>query len=308
MNTLLLIDGNAIMHRAFHALPPMTSQNGTPTNMTHGFFMIIHRVITEFRPNFLIVCFDTPKPTFRQELLKEYQAQRPHAPDEFKVQIPYIRELLDEAGIVRMEKDGYEADDVIGSLATTFKNKDINIYILTGDKDIMQLVNDHTAVVSPQMGLQGTTVYTPDAVQKKLGVRPEQIPDYKALAGDPSDNYKGVKGVGPKTASRLIQEYGTVENLLEKLDSMKDEKLRKNLEAHREVIILTKRIATIVKDIDFSKSLDQYAFTSFKTEMKEGLMKLQLNSLIKRIFPQEKIVIKKEEKKPHNPEPQLGLF
>lgn len=308
MDTLLLIDGNAIMHRAFHALPPMTSQNGTPTNMTYGFFMIIHRVISDFRPNHLIVCFDTPKPTFRQKLLPEYQAQRPHAPDEFKVQIPYIRELLDAAGIIRIEKDGYEADDVIGSLATTFKDENIKIFILTGDKDIMQLVNKKTSVISPQMGINGTTMYTPDEVLKKLGVHPQQIPDYKALAGDPSDNYKGVKGIGPKTASRLIQEYVSVENLLKSLDTIKDEKLRNNLEAHREVIILTKKIATIVKDIDFSKSLKQYAFTSFKKEMREELMKLQLNALIKRIFPAEKLSVQKEEKKEANKEPQLGLF
>lgn len=308
MNTLLLIDGNAIMHRAFHALPPMTSQSGVPTNMTYGFFMIIHRVISDFRPTHLIVCFDTPKPTFRQELLKEYQAHRPHAADEFKVQIPYIRQLLDSAGIMRMEKDRYEADDVIGSLATTFNSPDTRIYILTGDKDIMQLVNKNTAVISPQMGINGTTLYTPEAVKQKLGVNPEQIPDYKALAGDPSDNYKGVKGIGPKTASRLIQEYGSVENLLEKLNDMKDEKLRANLEAHREVIVLTKRIATIVKDIDFSNTLEQYSFSSFKPEMKEELMKLQLYALVKKIFPNDKPINPKIEKKEPEKEPQLGLF
>ena len=141
MKTLLLIDGNAIMHRAYHALPPLTSKNGTPTNMIYGFFMMLHKVVTDFHPDYLVVCFDTPKQTFRQEMMKEYQAQRPQMADNFKIQIPYVRDLLDKAGVARMEKDGYEADDVIGSIATQFKSKDTKVYILTGDKDIMQLLS-----------------------------------------------------------------------------------------------------------------------------------------------------------------------
>jgi DNA polymerase-1 len=307
MKTLLLIDGNAIMHRAFHALPPMNSNDGTPTNMTYGFFTIISKVISDIKPDYLIVCFDTPKPTFRQELLEEYQAHRPHAPDEFKVQIPYIRSLLDAAGIARLEKDGFEADDVIGSLATRFKNE-AKIYILTGDKDIMQLVNGNITVITPQIGFSKSNLYTPDEVQKKLGVLPEQIPDYKALAGDPSDNYKGVKGVGPKTASELIRKFGTVENLLEKLSNVENEKLRLNLENHRDVITLTKKIATIVKDIDFTKTLEEYRFTTFKSDMKPKLMELQLYSLVKKFFPQELEVKPKKEKQPEKDDSQMGMF
>lgn len=309
MKTILLIDGNAIMHRAFHALPPMTNQDGIPTNMTHGFFMIIHKIISDFRPNYIAVCFDTPKKTFRQELLPEYQAQRPPSPDEFKIQIPYIMKLLDASGMVRVERDGFEADDVIGSLTTTFKKQNARILILTGDKDIMQLVDENTSVISPQHTINAIKLYTPEEVRNRLQVLPIQIPDYKALAGDPSDNYKGVPGVGPKTAARLIQQYGTVEELLNKISSVMDDKLRAKLEAHREDIVLTKKIATIVKDLDFSNSLDHYSFTSFNPKMKDELMKLQLFSVMKRFFPQETPVrLKKEEPPKKEKEPQMGLF
>src|SRR3989338_6790315 len=297
MKTLLLIDGNAIMHRAYHALPPLTSQNGTPTNMIYGFFTMLHRVITDFRPHYLAVCFDTPKPTFRQELMKEYQAQRPHAADDFKVQIPYIMQLLDAAGISRMELDGYEADDVIGSITTKFKKEAINIYILTGDKDIMQLVDKNVSVISTQMGLTAVTLYTPEKVKDKLHVTPEQIPDYKALAGDPSDNYGGVKGIGPKNAEKLIKEYGSVENLAKHIDSIANDKLRLLLSENRDILTLTKKIATIVKDLHVEKSLDEFGFVSFKPEMKDSLQKLQLYSLIKRLFSEKSSPKVVEEKK-----------
>src|SRR3989338_7996711 len=158
MQTLLLIDGNAIMHRAYHALPPFKTKDGTPTNVIYGFFSMLHKGIIDFKPTHIVVCFDTPKPTFRNKMFKEYQAQRPQIGDDFIVQIPLLHEALKKAGVVFLAKDGYEADDLIGTLATISK-KNMQVYILTGDKDIMQLVNSHVKVVSPQTGMSSIKLY-----------------------------------------------------------------------------------------------------------------------------------------------------
>lgn len=310
MKTLLLIDGNAIMHRAYHALPPLRSREGLPTNAIYGFFGMLHRAVLDFKPHYIAVCFDTPAQTFRQKLLVEYQAQRPQADAEFITQIPYIRDILEASGIHRVEKDGFEADDMIGTLTTKFKHKVDKVLILTGDKDIMQLVDKNVFVIAPQTGLSSITIYDEAAVEKKLSVKPGQIPDYKAFAGDPSDNYKGVKGIGPKTAVKLIEEFGSVENLIKHLSSIKDEKLRTKLEEHKDSLLLTKKIATIVKDVEVGEKLETYAFNGFQNEMKLMFEKLQLNSMLKRFFGTELPPPKKEPvKKETDPkEPQPTLF
>ncbi len=310
MKTLLLIDGNAIMHRAYHALPPLTSKNGTPTNMIYGFFMMLHKVVADFSPNYLVVCFDTPKKTFRQELMTEYQAQRPQMNEDFKIQIPIVRDLLDKAGVARMEMDGYEADDVIGSIVTKFKDTRLKTYILTGDKDIMQLVDENVSVISPKIGLSSILIYTPEEVKKKMLVEPHQIPDYKALSGDPSDNYKGIKGIGPKTAAKIIDSYHTIENLISKTEEIPDQKLKELIRINRENLILTKKIATIVKDIKVADTIDAYKFDTFKSELKNSLVNFQFNGLLKRFFPESIISpeIKSPDKKVNNSDSQTKIF
>lgn len=307
MKTLLLIDGNAIMHRAYFALPPLNSDQGIPTNAIYGFFMMLHKATTDFNPDYVIVCFDTPKPTFRQDLFKEYRAQRPKAADDFKVQIPYIRQLIDEAGITRLEKEGFEADDVIGTLARKYENQDTKVLILTGDKDILQLVDDRVTVISPKVGISSISLYTPDEVTAKMGVKPDQIPDYKALAGDPSDNYKGVKGIGPKTASRLIHKFDTVENLFKRLDEVEDGRLKALLDQNRENIVLMKTLATLVTDIDLPGTLDDCIFHGYDNKIQPTLHQLQLYSLQSRLTGTKKLVEakKKPEKKDDS---QIKLF
>src|SRR3989338_6753699 len=150
MNTLLLIDGNAIMHRAFHALPPFKTKDGIPTNVIYGFFSMLHKSIADFHPNFIVVCFDTPKPTFRNKLSKEYQAQRPKISDDFITQIPLVKEALDKAGVTHLEKDGFEADDLIGTITQKFKDNGIKVLILSGDRDIQQLVAKNVYVITPK--------------------------------------------------------------------------------------------------------------------------------------------------------------
>ena len=312
MKTLLLIDGNAIMHRAFYALPPMNASDGTPTNAVYGFFTMLQKVTSDFQPEYVVVCFDTPVKTFRKTLFADYQAHRPPSKDEFIKQIPIIQNMVDESGITRMEKPGFEADDVIGTLSKRFGSQDVRVLILTGDRDIMQLVDEHIYVITPKVGVSSIVLYNPEAVKAKMLVPPAQIPDLKALAGDPSDNYKGVKGIGPKTAFKLVEQFGTVEHMFEQTDSLKDEKLRNTLIEHKDEILLMKKLATIVIDVDIDLTIEQCAFNGFHKDVEKSIEKYNLYALRSRLL---NLPRKKEEPKPvvkaappDTDENQPGLF
>lgn len=309
MNKLILIDGNGIMHRAYHAYPLLTSSDNTPTNVLYGFLSMIYKAVTDFHPNYIAVVFDTPKPTFRNEIYKNYQIQRPKIDNQFIIQIPLVKESLDKAKIFRIEKEGYEADDVIGTICELVKDKnDLQTIIISGDKDIFQLVNEKVFVASPVMGLSKLKIYDKEEVKKKLNVYPEEIVDYKALAGDSSDNYPGAKGIGPVTASSLIKEFKSIENLYENLDKIKLEKLKKILISEKENVYLSKKLASIVKKVPLEINIDKMKFYNFDDDLKVLLKKYQINSLIKRIFEsennQEEIKKNKEKKE----QDQMGLF
>lgn len=315
MNTLLLIDGNAIMHRAFHALPSFKTKSGIPTNIVFGFFSTLHKAVSDFKPTHLIVCFDTPKPTFRNKIFKEYQMQRPRIQDEFKVQIPILKEALFTGGIQLLEKDGFEADDIIGTLAKSAEKADMKVLILTGDRDILQLVNKNIFVISPQTGLSNIKMYDEGQVKNRMLVSPAKIADLKALTGDPSDNYPGAKGIGPKTAAGLINEYKTVENLMKHINTIKNERLKKILTAEKSNIRLSKKLATIVTDVSLDLAVNRAKFSWFKNDLKDYLYNLEIKSLTQRIFGQPKSPTEKTEKKPANKEDkelktkdQISLF
>lgn len=296
METLLLIDGNAIIHRGFYAIPTtFRTSDGTPTNAVYGFLAILHKSINDFHPDFVVICFDTPVPTFRKKLHVEYQAHRPKMADELKVQIPLIKEMIDKAGIVHIEKEGFEADDVIGTIVTKYKQSH-RILILTGDKDIMQLVNDNVFVISPQSGISSTKLYDKNEVKNKLGVLPYEIPDLKALMGDPSDNYHGAKGIGPKTAGDLLRQFGTIEHMLKHIDKIENKRVKQIVIDNKEHILLSKRLATIMCDVPIEIDVEKAKFTSFKEELKEFLDRMQIRSLTERIF--EKRVERPPAKKP----------
>jgi len=305
MPTLLLIDGNAIMHRAYHALPPFKSADGTPTNVVYGYLSMLNKVITDFKPDYLISCFDTPRPTFRNKLFKKYQIQRPKIEDEFIVQIPLVKEALDAAGIERLEKDGFEADDLIGTITRIFETNKFRIIIFTGDKDIFQLITDNVFVAAPQLGLANIKIFNSSEVEKKLDVSPNQIIEYKALAGDPSDNYPGASGIGPKTASKLIHQLGTVDNIYKNLDKINSEKIKTILEKEKENVYLSKKLAMILTDVDINLDIEKLKFKGFDKKLKDFLEKYQMDSLIRRIFNQ-RLNTKKEEKKKSSD--QIGLF
>jgi DNA polymerase I len=281
---LLIIDAHAVIHRAFHALPATLSSNGVPTNALIGFFTILHNTIKLVTPTHLVICFDTPVKTFRKELMVTYQNKRPHLDDNLRVQIPLIKSALDASGVIRLEKEGFEADDVIGTIATHAKTHKFITHILTGDKDILQLVNKTTFVVMPQMGAN-VKIFNEEAVMEKLGINAAQVTDYKALVGDSSDNYIGVKGIGPKTAIGLITKFGTVENLYGHVEEVENERIKNLLITQKESAILTKTIATIVKDVDVECNFDNTVFDGFNIGLKEYLLSYQASGIVQRLFP-----------------------
>jgi len=313
MPIFLLVDGTALMHRAFHALPPFKTKNGTPTQVVYGFFSMLQKAITDFSPGYLAVCFDTPRPTFRNKIFKEYQIQRPKIADEFKLQIPLVKKALDLGGVIHLEKEGFEADDLLGTLAkktNSLLEKKIKIVILSGDRDILQLIDESIVVVSPQIGFSKIKIYDQNEVVKKFMIHPQQIPDFKALAGDPSDNYPGAKGIGPKTAAKLINQYQDVENLFKNLNQLKDPRLKKILAENEKNIFLAKKLAKIVTDVEIDFAMEKARFNGFKPELKDFLLKLEMQSLTKRLFEEssfQKDKIKNDKEKKTS-EQQMGLF
>jgi len=305
MQTLLIIDGNAIMHRAYHALPPFKSADGTPTNVVYGYLSMLNKVVKDFKPDYLISCFDTPKPTFRNKLFKKYQSQRPKINNDFIVQIPIVKMAVDAAGINRIEKDGYEADDLIGTITRIFKTNKFRVVILTGDKDIFQLITETVFVAAPQLGLANVKIFDKSEVEKKLDVSPNQIIEYKALVGDPSDNYPGASGIGPKTASKLIHQFKNVDNIYKNLEKIESEKTREVLIKEKDNVYLSRKLATIVTDVDINIDIEKLKFKSFNKKLMDLLTQYQMNSLIKRIFSDKKI--EKKEVKKERPN-QIGLF
>jgi DNA polymerase-1 len=284
MNRLLVIDGHAIVYRAFHALPALTAKDGTPTNAVYGFFGMLYSAIQDLKPDHLIVCFDTPAPTYRNQIFPDYRANRPSQPDDLRPQFPVIKELLDAAEMVWLEKDGAEADDLIGTIAQTLGTGDIQVLVLTGDRDLLQLVNDNVRVVMPKVGMSSIAVFDEKDVIEKFDVTPEQMVDYKALAGDASDNYSGVPGLGPKTAVKLIKRFGTVEGIYEHLDEIAEDKLRAKLKENEEAARLFKRIAAIDCEVDISIPWERSRLQGFGPGLREAFEKRQFNTLLRRYF------------------------
>ncbi|MDO8609485.1 MAG: 5'-3' exonuclease H3TH domain-containing protein [bacterium] len=308
MNTLFLIDGNAIMHRAYHAIPLFKTKSGLPTNAAYGFLSILNKVIVDYKPYYLIVCFDTPIPTFRKKLFKEYQSHRPKMEDDLSSQFSIVKELLDAGKIIHLEKEGYEADDVIGTISKKFQKNGDQVLILSGDRDILQLVDKNIFVITPQLGFSKEKMYNPEEVHNRFGIDPEQIPDFKALMGDASDNYKGAKGIGPKTAAKLLQQYHTVDNVLNNLNII-DGKIKTILEEHKKSVLMSHKLATILTDVEIDIDINKSKYVGFNENLKESMKKFEMYSLMNRIFPAKKTKEQnlKENKKKKNPD-QIGLF
>lgn len=253
-NKLVIFDGNAIMYRGFHAIPPLTSKDGVQINALYGLISMLINIVENLKPTHIIFTFDEKERTFRQDLLPTYQSQRPETPSELIPQFAMARDFLKSVNIPVYSKSGYEADDVIGTIATKTNMETI---IVTGDRDILQLVDDEKDIklFMPIGGLANGKIFTEKETVERLGVTPKQIPDYKGLVGDPSDNYFGISGIGPKTANTLLAKYTTLSGIYEHIDEIA-EKLREKLIKGEDSAKLSYKLATIIRDVPVEFDID----------------------------------------------------
>ncbi len=297
---LVLIDGNAILHRAYHALPPLTTRNGELVNAVYGFATMLLKILQEMQPKYLAVAFDTPKPNFRHQEYVGYQAHRPRVDAELTSQIERVLELVSAFNIPIFSVEGYEADDVIGTLARQASQEKVEeVIIVTGDRDLMQLVSDKIKLFMPTRGLSEGQLVGEKEVVEKMGVPPKQIVDYKGLVGDQSDNYPGVPGIGPKTAVELLQQFGTIEGIYEKLGEVGSERVVKKLTEGAESATLSKKLATILKDVPITLDLEKCLARDYDKKKVVGFFKeLGFRSLVNRLEPTAKKVVKKDQRQP----------
>jgi len=252
---LVLIDGNALVHRAYHAIPPLTSPKGEPTNAVYGFSTMLFKALSDLAPDYIAVAFDVGR-TFRHDEYPEYKATRAKMADDLKAQFEPVKAVADAFRIPQYYAEGYEADDVVGTLAKQAAEQDIETVIVTGDTDILQLVSPHTKVLISGRRFSDTILYDECKVRERYGLEPQQLTDLRGLKGDSSDNIPGVRGVGMKTATPLLQKYGTVENVYRHLDEISSNRARNALTGCEEIALLSKHLATIVTDVPVKLDLD----------------------------------------------------
>ena len=281
---LLLFDGNALVHRAFHAIPPLTiTKTGEPVNAVYGFVLMLLKVLNDLRPTHYAVAFDYPAPTFRHLEFREYKAQRPPTPEELRGQFRRVRELVDAFGIPAYEVEGYEADDILGTICRQASGGGIDTVIVTGDADTLQLVSPMVKVLIPRPGrpFSDTIIYDEDAVRQRYGIEPLQICDLKGLKGDASDNIPGVPGVGEKTAAKLIQGFGGVDVVYEHIDEVTPERLQDVLRRNEGLARLSRELATIVTDVPITLDLERCLVGGYdRARVMELFRELEFVSLI----------------------------
>ncbi len=286
---LVLIDANSLIHRAYHALPLLTTKKAEPVNAVYGFLLVFLKAIREFQPDFIAACFDSPGPTFRHKRFKEYKAKRPPTPKDLVSQIPKVKEVLAAFGVPIFEKKGFEADDLIGTISK-ISPPDIEVIILSGDMDILQLIDSRTKVFLLKRGIKNAHLYDQNRVKEEYGIFPSQIVDFKALRGDPSDNIPGVAGIGEKTAIDLLKRFENLEDLYRELEenSEKAKKIRQKIKElllrHKKDAFLSKDLAKIKKDIPLRIGLEECSFEKYNRKKAiEGLKKFEFYSLTEKL-------------------------
>lgn len=289
--SLFLIDGSAIAYRSYFAFikNPLTNSRGENTSAIFGFLRFLFMIFDNEKPDYLAVIFDPKGPTFRHQQYKEYKATRQKMPDDMRSQVPHIHEFLKALNIPTLEVEGFEADDVIGTLAKTAQKKGFESYMVTGDKDFMQLVDSGIKMYNPKRAGEEVEILDEAGVESKVGLPPAKIIDYLALMGDTSDNIPGVPGIGPKTAVDLVREFGSVESVLENAEKVSRPKIRQNLQAHREVALLSKSLVTIDTDVPLDVELESFKCREPDHELVVKLIKeFEFTSLLERFNPQNK--------------------
>jgi DNA polymerase-1 len=282
---LLLFDGNALVHRAFHALPPLTHpKTGELVNAVYGFASTLLKVLADLKPTHWAIAFDRPTPTFRHEMFEEYKAQRPATPQELKSQIEKVHQLVEVFHIPVFEIDGFEADDVLGTLSKQADEQDIDAIIVTGDNDMLQVVLPGVKVLAPRRAFTDTVLYDEKAVEAKYGIKPEQLPDLKALVGDVSDNIPGVPGIGEKTATKLLQQYGSLQGIYDHLDEITPAKLQNTLREYHAQAFQSKQLATVVKDVPVKLDLKTCQVSHYdRDEVARLFQELEFINLLPRL-------------------------
>lgn len=265
----MIIDGNALIHRSYHAVPKtLRAPDGRLTNAAFGFTGILLGILEQEKPDYLAVAWDMKGPTFRDELFTDYKATRAKTDDELIAQFPMVRRVLEAFSVPCFEKEGLEADDYLGIVSTELvkKHPGMQVVIVTGDKDALQLVGERVTVVSPISGYTKVKRYDRMAVKEKMGVWPEQVPDFKGLSGDPSDNIPGVPGIGEKGAVRLLEAFGSIEGIYKNIDKVKSDHLRALLQKGESAAHLCKKLATIVREDGISVDLKSSRIHNFDIE------------------------------------------
>lgn len=321
LDKLVLLDSSAIIHRAYHGLPPLTTHDGVLVNAVYGFATTLFKVLEEFKPKYIAACFDVKGPTVRHMEFKEYKAKRPVPPDDLIKQFQIVRDLCKVLNIPVVSKQGYEADDIIGTICAKLKteNEKLKTIVVTGDMDTLQLIDDNTHVYSMSRGIKKAEIYDEKMVEEKYGFLPNQMVDYKALRGDPSDNIPGVPGVGEKTATELIMKFGTVDNLYTQISNfqclisnkMSNDKCQMSkkipnsilhtpnllpnpktidlLLQYKDQAFLSKRLATIIKNVPIEFKLSDCLVHDYdKKEAEKLFRKLEFKSLIPRLPKEQK--------------------
>lgn len=284
---LIIIDSNALLHRSFHALPPLMTKTGQETGAVYGYLLTLFKAITDLQANYIVAAFDTKVKTFRHEMYQDYKAQRPVTPTGIVLQIPITKEVLEAFKIPVFAIEGVEADDVIATICEKVKGQDLEVFIVSGDLDNLQLVNENTKVYTLGKGIKDTVIYDVDKVKERFGVSPAQMVDFKALTGDPSDNIPGVEGIGKKTAAEIIQKYDNIKNLYEELSTdtaVLKPKVKEALKKNKESALMSRDLAQMKKDVDIDFKIEDCKFGDYNREGVENkLYKLEFNSLINRL-------------------------
>jgi DNA polymerase-1 len=285
----LILDANSILHRAFHALPPLATKKGEKTNAIYGFLLVFFKLMRELEPKYVCACFDFPAKTFRHQKFKDYKIFRPPTPEDLKSQIKKTKEILEAFNVPFFEKEGYEADDLVATIVE--KSPGISKIIVSGDRDLFQVVNEETKIYFLQKGIKNPLLVDKEKIKERFSFSyPEQIVDFKALVGDPSDNIPGIKGIGEKTAISLISQFKNLDNLYKEIERIEQKpsnikpKIIKELLTSKEKVLFNRELARLKKDVEIDFDLKKCLFGDYDRDKVVKILKeLEFKSLIKRI-------------------------